>query len=93
VAPSVAANSASVTAPEFTVVGNTGTFSDVDDAVTISVVSGGGSVSQVGSTSGTWSWSGTAPDESSAYTVTIKALNVDGSFSTTSFTVHAPTWP
>jgi len=85
-----------VTAPEFTVVGNTGTFSDVDDAVTISVLSGGGSVSQSGSTGGTWSWSGTAPDESSAYTVTIKALNIDGSFSTTSFTVHAtdvaPAW-
>ena len=78
-----------MTAPEFTAVSNTGTFADVDDSVTISVLSGGGSVSQVGSTSGTWSWSGTTADEASPYTVTIKALNVDGSSSTISFTVNS----
>src|SRR5204863_155519 len=69
VAPTVAADSASVTFPELTAASNTGTFSDVDDAVTISTDVG--SVSQVGTQSGTWSWTGTAPDESSPYTVTI----------------------
>ena len=92
-APTVAANSPSVTAPELTAVGNTGTFSDVDDAVTITASTG--SVSQVGSQSGTWSWTGTAPDESAPYTVTITATNADGSTATAtfdvSFTDAAPT--
>ena len=41
-----------------------------------------------GSLSGSWSWSGTAPDESSPYTVTITATNADHSVSSTSFSVQ-----
>ena len=47
-----------------------------------------GTVSQVGGQSGSWSWSGTAPDESSPYTVTITATNADQSVSSTSFSVQ-----
>src|SRR5262249_46225750 len=53
VAPAVS-NSGNVSGPEFAGVSNTGSFSDLDDAVTISVASGGGSVTQSGTTSGTW---------------------------------------
>src|SRR5205085_7745796 len=84
VAPSVAADSGSVSVPENTAATNTGTFSDFDDAVTITASTG--SVSQVGSHSGTWSWSGSG-DESSPYSVTITATNADGTTSTTSFAV------
>src|SRR4029077_18543599 len=84
VAPSVAADHASVSAAENASAHNTGTFGDYDDAVTITASSG--SVSQTGSQSGTWSWSGTG-DEDAPYTVTITATNVDGSTSTTSFDV------
>ena len=86
VAPTVAANQSSVTQPEYTAVSNSGTFADVDDAVTISTDVG--TVSQVGGQSGSWSWSGTAPDESSPYTVTITATNADQSVSSTSFSVQ-----
>src|SRR5206468_1246592 len=62
VAPSAATDAPTVSSPEFTAVSNTGTFSDVDDAVTISVQSGGGSVTQ-NNTNGTWGWSGTSANE------------------------------
>ena len=86
VAPTVSANQSSVTQPEYTAVSNSGTFADVDDAVTISTDVG--TVSQVGGQSGSWSWSGTVPDESSPYTVTITATNADQSVSSTSFSVQ-----
>src|SRR5205085_2240233 len=88
VAPSVAADNPSVTAPEFTGLSGTGTFSDVDDTVSISVMSGGGSVKNGSASSRAWKWTGTAPDESSPYTVTIQAKNSDGSTNTTSFAVN-----
>src|SRR5205823_1987467 len=75
VAPAVAADHTSVSAAENASASNGGTFSDFDDAVTISASSG--SLSQVGSHSGTWSWSETG-DETSPYTVTITATNADG---------------
>src|SRR4029078_2440065 len=75
---------ASVSAPENALATNSGTFSDFDDAVTISASLG--SVTQSGSTSGTWSWSGSG-DEDSPYTVTITATNADGSTSSTTFSV------
>src|SRR5207249_4680658 len=84
VAPSVAADNAAVSAAEALPASNTGTFADFDDAVTITASAG--SVSQVGTQSGTWSWSGTG-DEDTPYTVTITATNADGSTATTSFGV------
>src|SRR5262249_30129126 len=80
-------NNGNVTGTEFATVSNTGSFADVDDPVTISVLSGGGSVTQSGSTTGTWSWSGTAPDDGNPVTVVLQALNAAGAASTTSFTV------
>src|SRR5439155_18394171 len=65
---------------------NTGTFSDYDDAVTISV-SGGGTVSQSGSQSGTWSWSESGLGLGD-FTITITATNEDSSVATTTFVVH-----
>src|SRR5207302_1235804 len=70
-APTVSSNG-NVSAAERSNVTNTGSFSDVDDPVTISVQSGPGSVTQSGSTSGTWSWSGTAPEDGGPVTVVIK---------------------
>src|SRR5204862_6736033 len=75
VAPSVAADTSAVSAPENTLAANSGTFGDYDDAVTITASSG--TVSQSGTQVGTWSWSGTG-DEETPYTVTITATNADG---------------
>src|SRR5439155_6222902 len=63
---------------------NTGSFSDYDDAVTITASRG--TVSQTGGKAGAWSWSGTG-DEDSPYTVVITASNADGKTATTSFAV------
>jgi hypothetical protein len=84
VAPSVAADQPSVSAPENAPATDTGTFSDFDDAVTITASSG--DVTQTGSLSGTWAWSGTG-DEGHPYTVTVTATNADGSTAATSFQV------
>src|SRR5207248_803284 len=84
VAPTVARNSAAVTAAENASASNTGTFSDFDDAVTNTASRG--SIRQSGSQSGTWSWSQTGTTGDSG-TVTITATNADGSTATTTFTV------
>jgi hypothetical protein len=83
VAPGVAADHAAVIATEDGSAANSGTFADYDDPVNIMVSQG--SVSQVGTTSGTWSWSQAGLDEGT-YTVTVTATNADHSVSTTSFT-------
>jgi PKD domain/RTX calcium-binding nonapeptide repeat (4 copies) len=80
----VAADHATVTATEGTTASNTGTFSDYDDAVTIS--SNLGTVSQSGSQSGTWSWSQLGLNLGT-YSVTIKATNANGTTSSVSFSV------
>src|SRR5207253_10243539 len=64
VAPTVTADHASVSAAENAPATNTGAFADFDDAVTITASSG--TVTQSGSQSGTWSWTGSG-DESSPY--------------------------
>lgn len=95
VAPSVAADNAAVAVDEGQTATNTGTFSDPGDDI-VAITASIGSVTQVGSRSGTWSWSFDAtdgPDDSQ--TVTITATDSDGAVSTTTFalTVHnlAPT--
>src|SRR6185369_17109089 len=56
IAPTVAADNSAVSAAEDGAATNSGTFSDYDDAVTITVSSG--TITQSGTQSGTWSWSG-----------------------------------
>ena len=85
VAPSVAANQASVTVNEGQTAANTGTFGDVGlDSVTLNasvgdVVDNGG---------GIWSWSlATNDGPAQTQTVTITALDSDGLVSTTTFSL------
>src|SRR5207253_1753862 len=87
VAPSVGTNNSSVSGSENTGASNSGSFSDFDDTVTMSVLSGPGSVTQSGTQSGNWSWSGAADESGNPYTLVIKATNADGTSATTSFTV------
>src|SRR5207248_8303935 len=81
-APTVAAASSAVSAAENAAATNSGTWSDYDDAVTLSTSTG--TLTQ--NADGTWIWSGTG-DEDSPYPVTISATNADGSTATTTFAV------
>jgi RHS repeat-associated protein len=82
--PALIADQAAVSAPENAAVTDTGTFDDLAFGVTIMPSSG--TVTQNGTQSGTWTWSGIG-DEASPYTVTIIATNADGATATTSFAV------
>ena len=85
VPPSVAADNATVTVNEGQSAAYSGTFSGTGDDV-VSVTASIGTVSQVGTLSGTWSWefdSSDGPDD--GQTVVITATDNDGDFSTTSF--------
>ena len=82
VAPTVAANNATVTVNESATATNTGTFADVGDD-TVVITSSIGSITQG---AGTWNWSydtSDGPDESQ--TVTITATDSDGAVTTTTF--------
>ena len=85
VAPTVDAVSDAVTVDEGTSAGNTGSFDDPgDDIVTISASVG--TVSQVGTQSGTWTWSlGTTDGPDDGQTVTITATDSDGASSSVEF--------
>lgn len=83
--PTVAADAASVTVNESETAANTGTFGDVGDD-TVAVSASIGTVNQVGTQNGTWSWSfdsSDGPDESR--TVAVTATDSDGAATTTSF--------
>lgn len=85
VLPTVGADNALVTVNEGDTAANTGTFSDPADSVTISASVG--TVSQIGTQSGTWSWSWPTTDGPlDSQTVTITATDDDGS-STTMFSL------
>src|SRR5207302_4315433 len=88
VAPTVAAASPAVSAPENALATNSGTYADYDDAVSVS------GTGVIDNHNGTWSWSG-GGDEAHPYDVTVTATNADGSTSSTtfhvSFTDVAPT--
>ncbi len=84
VPPTVAADQPNVSAPENTAATNTGTFSDSAEPVTITASTG--TISQVGSESGTWAWSGLVT--ATPYSVTVTATSADGSTATTNFTVN-----
>src|SRR5262249_8788987 len=70
---------------------NSGSFSDYDDAVTVTEQAGDiGLVTQTGSgvgTPGTWNWSSGSGLAAGTYTVHLTSTNADGSTATTSFTV------
>ena len=74
-APTIAADHASVTGPEGSVVTNTGTWSDADTTDTVTLTASYGAVTKAGTNaSGTWSWSATPADgPNDSQTVTIYA--------------------
>ena len=85
VAPTVAADVATVTVDEGQAAANTGTFNDVgadDVTITASI----GSISQGAGNSGTWGWSfGTTDGPDESQTVTVTATDGDGALTTTTF--------
>ena len=94
VAPTVAADNATVTTLENATTSNTGTFADYDDAVTISELSGpAGTISQTSGISGTWTWTQNNPVDEGSYPVVIEATNADGSTATTTFTLNVTDAP
>src|SRR5262249_10918556 len=69
---------------------NSGSFSDYDDVVSVSLLSGPGSVTQSGTgvgLPGTWHWSSGSGLAVGSYTVVLRATNADGSTADTAFTV------
>src|SRR5206468_9630324 len=86
VPPTVAADNSGVTINEGQTATNTGTFADYDDAVTITV-SGGGTITKSGMTSGAWSWSNFYGDNGS-HTIVVTATNAHGLTATKPFTVN-----
>src|SRR5208282_3774398 len=89
VAPTVTVSTSPTSPPENTDVSATGTFSDYDDGVSIISASEGTAIITAGSgtTSGSWSWSESAPLSDGLHTVSITVTNADGTsgFSTFSF--------
>ena len=93
VAPVAVADVALVTVDESRTATNTGTFSDVGvDAVTITASIG--TIGQVGTQSGTWSWSfDTTDGPAESQTVTITATDSDGDSTATSFALAVDNLP
>ena len=71
-APAVAASNPTVSVNEGAAPTNAGTFSD-PDGDTVALTATAGTVTQTGTTSGTWSWTQPASDELATQAVTIKA--------------------
>ena len=83
VAPTVAADNATVTVSEGATAGNTGTFGDVG-ADTVALSASVGAISDNGN--GTWSWSyNTTDGPDQSQTVTITATDSDGAATTATF--------
>jgi uncharacterized delta-60 repeat protein len=86
--PSVARDNSSVSANEGSTASNTGTFSDVDAGDTVTITASVGTVTQVGSHSGTWSWSyATTDGPDQGQTVTIFATDNHGNSSSVQFSL------
>lgn len=85
-APVVAADNGAVQVTEGTPASNSGTFSDSDGDI-VSITASAGTITKSGTSSGTWSWSQPASDESAGQTVTVTADDGNGLSSTASFTV------
>jgi extracellular elastinolytic metalloproteinase len=80
--PKVSPDSDAVSAAENSPAINTGTWSDYDDAVTLSASIG----TLIQNGDGTWIWSNTYDDDGT-YTTIVTAQNTNGSITTTSFEV------
>jgi hypothetical protein len=86
-APTVSADSASVTVNEGTTATNTGTYNDADGD-TVAISASVGSVTQTGTSGGTWSWSfATTDGPAQSQTVTITADDGKGGSTTTTFSL------
>jgi hypothetical protein len=86
VAPTVAVKANDVSGDEGTTIRSGGRFSDVAaDALTITKVSGPGTVT--GNANGTWTWSYDAADNHAAQNVVVKAVDGDGGEQTDTFSV------
>ena len=84
--PVVAANHPAVAVNEGTPAANTGTFSDPDGNA-VALTASSGTITESGTSIGTWSWSAPASDEAGSQTVTITADDGKGGTATTSFPV------
>lgn len=84
VPPVVTVDHTAVTRPDHGTATNTGTWSDFDDAVTLSASQG----TVVQHNDGTWNWS-QADDGHDADVITITATNADGNTDSVTFTVNA----
>jgi choice-of-anchor C domain-containing protein len=71
----IAANSASVTVDEGQTPTNSGTYADDDPTDDVVLTASVGTVTKTGTNSGTWVWTGTAPDGPASYPVTIAAAH------------------
>ena len=87
-APTVSADTSTVTVNEGTAPANTGSFSD-PDGDTVAITASAGTVTKTGTSSGTWSWTRPALDEASSQTITITADDGQGLNATTNFTATA----
>jgi hypothetical protein len=86
-APTLAANSTSVTVDEGATASNSGTYSDTDAADAVILTASVGTVTKTGTNGGTWSWSVSTADGPSTRTVTISANDGHGGTSSTLFTL------
>ena len=85
-APTIDADNASMTVSEGDAAVNTGTFGDVDLTDNVTITASVGSVTKVGTNSGTWSWSFNASDgPDQTQLVTITANDGNGGVVTTAF--------
>ena len=85
VAPSVAADSTTVTVNEAELATNRGTFSDPSDDV-VEITASAGTIERIGTQSGTWSWVYVTIDgPAESQTVTITATDSDGASGQTTF--------
>ncbi len=85
-APSVAANNASVSGNVLSTITNTGTYGDVP-ADTVTLTTSHGTI--VNHNNGTWSWSIVPTAVVTNQTVTVTATDEDGGVSTATFTLNA----
>ncbi len=92
-APTVAADSASVTGSEGVMTSHTGTFNDIDASDNVTITASVGTVTQTGTNSGTWMWSYTPADGPSSETITITATDAGGLTAMTSFTLNVNNVP
>jgi hypothetical protein len=85
--PSVSANSPSVTLNEGLSATNSGSYSDSNTGDNVTITASAGTVTKIGTNSGTWNWSNAAPDGPNVSSVTITANDGKGGSATTTFGV------